>query len=56
MRPRRLSKLGKHKEAAEMLSYMNAILNSMRSRTTPQKALFSQELEVVVHYLAIESL
>ena len=42
------------KEAAEMLSHLNAILKSTLQRTTPEKVPLSQELEIMENYLAIE--
>jgi sensor histidine kinase YesM len=49
-----LVELGRQKEAAEMLSHLNAILKSTLVRTTPEKVPLSQELEMVENYLAIE--
>jgi signal transduction histidine kinase len=49
-----LVELGRQKEAAEMLSHLNAILKSTLTRTTPEKVPLSQELENVENYLAIE--
>ena len=49
-----LVELGRQKEAAEMLSHLNAILKSTLTRTTPEKIPLSQELEFVGSYLAIE--
>jgi LytS/YehU family sensor histidine kinase len=37
-----------------MLSHLNAILKSTLKRTTPEKVLLSQELEIMENYLAIE--
>jgi sensor histidine kinase YesM len=49
-----LVELERSKEAAEMLSHLNAILKSTLKRTTPEKVPLSQELEVMENYLAIE--
>jgi LytS/YehU family sensor histidine kinase len=49
-----LVELGRQKEAAEMLTHLNAILKSTLKRTTPEKVPLSQELEIVENYLAIE--
>jgi len=49
-----LVELGRSKEAAEMLSHLNAILKSTLQRTTPEKIPLSQELETMENYLAIE--
>jgi hypothetical protein len=49
-----LVELGRQKEAAEMLSHLNAILKSTLQRTTPEKVPLSQELENMENYLAIE--
>jgi signal transduction histidine kinase len=49
-----LVELGRQKEAAEMLTHLNAILKSTLKRTTPEKVPLSQELEIVESYLAIE--
>jgi signal transduction histidine kinase len=49
-----LVELGRQKEAAEMLSHLNAILKSTLKRTTPEKVPLGQELELVENYLAIE--
>jgi len=49
-----LVELGRQQEAVEMLGHLNAILKSTLKRTTPEKVLLSQELEVVENYLAIE--
>jgi hypothetical protein len=46
--------LGRQKEAAQMLSHLNAILKSTLARTTPEKVPLAQELEIVENYLAIE--
>jgi len=51
-----LVELGRQKEAAEMLSHLNAILKSTLSRRTPEKVPLSQELETVENYLAIEQI
>ncbi|WP_263351534.1 sensor histidine kinase [Acidicapsa acidisoli] len=49
-----LVELGRQKEAAEMLTHLNAILKNTLKRTTPEKVPLSQELEIVENYLAIE--
>jgi LytS/YehU family sensor histidine kinase len=49
-----LVELERTKEAAEMLSHLNAILKSTLTRTTPEKVPLSQELEIMENYLAIE--
>jgi sensor histidine kinase YesM len=49
-----LVEFGRQKEAAEMLTHLNAILKSTLKRTTPEKVPLSQELEIVENYLAIE--
>ena len=49
-----LVEFGRQKEAASMLSHLNAILRSTLQRTTPEKVPLSQELEMVENYLAIE--
>jgi LytS/YehU family sensor histidine kinase len=49
-----LVELGRQKEAAGMLSHLNAILKSTLQRTTPEKVPLSQELEIMENYLAIE--
>jgi signal transduction histidine kinase len=49
-----LVELGRQKEAAEMLSYLNAILKTTLKHSTPEKVPLSQELELVENYLAIE--
>jgi hypothetical protein len=49
-----LVELGRQKEAAEMLSHLNAMLKSTLKRTTPEKVPLGQELELVENYLAIE--
>lgn len=49
-----LVETGRQKQAAEMLSHLNAILKSTLKRTTPEKVPLSQELENVENYLAIE--
>ena len=51
-----LVELGRQKEAAEMLSYLNVILKSTLKRTTPEKVPLSQELEFMENYLAIEQI
>jgi LytS/YehU family sensor histidine kinase len=49
-----LVELGRQKQAAEMLTHLNAILKSTLQRSTPEKVPLSQELEIVENYLAIE--
>lgn len=49
-----LVELGRQKQAAEMLTHLNAILKSTLKRTTPEKVPLSQELEMMENYLAIE--
>jgi signal transduction histidine kinase len=49
-----LVELGRQKQAAEMLSHLNAMLKSTLKRTTPEKVPLAQELELVENYLAIE--
>jgi hypothetical protein len=49
-----LIELERTKEAATMLSHLNAILKSTLARTTPEKIPLSQELGIVENYLAIE--
>jgi Histidine kinase len=49
-----LVELGRQEPAAEMLSHLNAILKSTLTRTTAGKVPLSQELELMVNYLAIE--
>jgi sensor histidine kinase YesM len=49
-----LVETGRQSEAAQMLAHLNAILKSTLKRTTPEKVLLSQELEIVENYLAIE--
>jgi sensor histidine kinase YesM len=49
-----LVEFGRQKEAAAMLSHLNAILRSTLQRTTPEKVPLSQELEMMENYLAIE--
>jgi hypothetical protein len=49
-----LVELGRQKEAAEMLSHLNAILKNTLRRSTPEKVPLSQELENMENYLAIE--
>ncbi|HEX3436381.1 MAG TPA: sensor histidine kinase [Pseudacidobacterium sp.] len=51
-----LVELGRQKEAAEMLSHLNAILKKTLNRTTPEKVCLSQELEIIENYLAIEQI
>lgn len=51
-----LVELGRQKEAAEMLSHLNAILKATLKRTTPEKVPLAQELEIVENYLAIEQI
>jgi sensor histidine kinase YesM len=51
-----LVELGRQKEAAEMLSHLNAILKSTLQRTTPEKVPLSQELEIMENYLTIEQI
>jgi hypothetical protein len=43
-----------HKEAAEMLRHLNAILKTTLQRSAPEKVPFSQELELVEDFLALE--
>jgi Histidine kinase len=49
-----LVELGRQRQAAEMLSHLNAILKATLVRTAPEKVPLSQELEIVENYLAIE--
>jgi hypothetical protein len=49
-----LVELGRQSQAAEMLGHLNAILKRTLEQTAPEKVPFSQELEVVENYLAIE--
>jgi Histidine kinase len=49
-----LVELGRQEQAVEMLEHLNSILKSTLKRTTPEKVLLSEELEVVENYLAIE--
>jgi LytS/YehU family sensor histidine kinase len=49
-----LVELGRPKQAAEMLGYLNAILKTTLQRTTPERVPLSQEIELVENYLAIE--
>jgi hypothetical protein len=49
-----LVELGRQRQAAEMLSHLNAILKTTLQRTAPEKVPLSQELEIVENYLAIE--
>jgi LytS/YehU family sensor histidine kinase len=51
-----LIELGRSKEAAEMLSHLNAILKTTLNRTTPEKVPLWQELETIENYLAIEQI
>jgi sensor histidine kinase YesM len=51
-----LVELGRSKEAAEMLSHLNAILKSTLRRVAPEKIPLSQELEMMENYLAIEQI
>jgi sensor histidine kinase YesM len=49
-----LVEFGRQKQAAQMLSHLNAILKSTLKRTAPEKVPLSQELEIIENYLAIE--
>lgn len=49
-----LVELGRQRQAAEMLSHLNAILKTTLQRGAPEKVPLSQELEIVENYLAIE--
>lgn len=49
-----LVELNRPAEAVEMLTHLNAILQSTLKRTSPEKVPLSQELEIVENYLAIE--
>jgi sensor histidine kinase YesM len=49
-----LVELGRQRQAAEMLSHLNAILKATLLRTAPEKVPVFQELEIVENYLAIE--
>ncbi len=49
-----LVELGRQKQAAEMLTHLNAILKTTLTRTTPEKVPLSKELEMIENYLAIE--
>ena len=49
-----LVEFGRQKEAAQMLSHLNAILKSTLAKSIPDKIPLSQELETVENYLAIE--
>jgi hypothetical protein len=49
-----LVELGRQRQAAEMLSHLNAILKATLLRTAPEKVPLFQELEIVENYLAIE--
>jgi sensor histidine kinase YesM len=48
--------LGRQKQAAEMLSHLNAMLRRTLMRTTPEKVPLAQELEIIENYLAIEQI
>jgi sensor histidine kinase YesM len=47
---------GNQKEAAEMLSHLNAILKSTLVQQAPEKVSLAKELAVIEHYLAIEQI
>ncbi len=49
-----LVRLGRQKEADEMLSHLNAILKATLGTATPEKIPLAQELETIDSYLAIE--
>ena len=49
-----LVELGRQKQAAEMLTHLNALLKTTLTRTTPEKVPLSKELEIIENYLAIE--
>lgn len=49
-----LVRLGRQKEADEMLSHLNAILKATLDTATPEKISLAQELETIDSYLAIE--
>ena len=49
-----LVELGRQRQAAEILSHLNAILKSTLKRSTPEKVPLAQELELIDNYLAIE--
>jgi len=49
-----LVRLGRQKEADEMLSHLNAILKTTLGKATPEKIPLAQELETIDRYLAIE--
>ena len=49
-----LVELGRQKQAAEMLTHLNAILKTTLTRTTPEKVSLSKELEIIENYLSIE--
>jgi Histidine kinase len=51
-----LVELGRQKQAAEMLTYLNTILKTTLKRTAPEKVPLSQELEIIENYLAIEQI
>lgn len=51
-----LVELGRQKEAAAMLSHLNAILKSTLVQSTPERVSLAQELAVVENYLAIEQI
>lgn len=51
-----LVELGRQKEAAEMLSHLNAILKTTLKRAATEKVPLAQELENVENYLAIEQI
>jgi hypothetical protein len=46
--------LGRNQEASETLAHLNTILRKTLQRSTPEKITFSQELQVVESYLAIQ--
>ena len=49
-----LVELGRPRQAAQMLGYLNAILKTTLQRTTPEKVPLAQEIQLVENYLAIE--
>jgi sensor histidine kinase YesM len=49
-----LVELGRNEEASETLAHLNTILRKTLQRSTPEKIPFSQELQVVESYLAIQ--
>jgi signal transduction histidine kinase len=49
-----LVELGRNDEASETLAHLNTILRKTLQRSTPEKIPFSQELQVVESYLAIQ--